>query len=235
MWPIGNLLVAVLLWPLQLKRRPRIGGVLVAAVALGCALYGLERWTLKLAEQSPPTAEERLQVNVTSNLGTPPEGMRGSIKWEPEYTYILLLIDDPGPTDFDNLDMTVSFDLAIASMDQYTKFSGVSMFPDLPVRLMGGSVTTVDKSGNKLSIPAYAGEVTSSSAYRIRCEHVPRRSAIEFVAAGVVLNIPTGFSVYEPGKEYGPKRLPTLMSISGSYKVGPKLVNFANNLKLVPQ
>jgi len=235
LWPIGTLLIAVLLWPLQMRRRIRQVCICTLSLLLAASLFGLERCTLKQAEQSPPTKEELLTVSIAANLGTPPEGYAGSIKWKPEYAYIRFRFDDPGPTDFDSLDLTVSFDIAIVDMDQLTKLSGVSMFPDLPVHMMGGSVTAITKDGKKTTIPAYTGPITSSSAYRIRCEHVPRRSGVEFVAAAATLNIPNGFSIHEPDKEYGPKRLPTTMTVSGSYKVGPKIVNVATTFKLVPQ
>jgi hypothetical protein len=235
MWPIGTLLIAVLLWPVQMRRGAKKACICILSLLLAGSLLALERWTLKQAEQSPPTKEELLTVNVTANLGTPPDGYAGSIKWKPEYAYIRFRFDDPGPTDFDNLDLTVTFDLAIVDMDQLTKLSGVSMFPDLPVHMMGGSVTAITKDGKKTTIPAYTGAVTSSSAYRIRCEHLPRRSGVDFVVAAVTLNIPQGYSIHEPDTEYGPKRLPTTMTISGSYKVGPKIINVATGLKLVPQ
>ncbi len=234
MWPIGILLVAVLVSRSQLARWLKVSVVVLAALVIAAALLCLDRWALKLAEQSPPTKEEMLQASVSANLGTPPDDVRGSIEWKPEYIYIRLLLNDPGPTDFDGLDLSVSFDIAIAAMDQTTKFAGVSVFPDTPTRMLSATVTAVDKNGNRVEIPAYPGKISSSSVWRIRCEHVPRRSFIEFVAAGVVLNIPSGYSAWGENREYGPRRLPTVMNISGSYKVGPKLVKFSNSLSLNP-
>lgn len=237
MWPIGTLLLCVFVWQLNIKKWLKWAFAALFAILVGTALLALERWTLQLAEQSPPTKEEMLQVSVAANLATPPDANRGSISWKPEYTYLRLLVNDPGTIDFDGLDMKLSFDpgLAIVAMDQTTKFAGVSTFADTPARMLSATVIGTDKNGNRVEVPAFVGKTSSSGVWRIRCEHVPRGGVIEFVAAQVVLNIPDGFSVWAEDKEYGPKRLPTVMNIEGSYKVGPKVVRFANSLKLHPQ
>lgn len=236
MWPIGTLLLVVLLWQLDLKKWLKLTCTLVAALIIAILLLSLERWTLKLAEQSPPTKEELLAVSVSANLGVPPDANRGSIEWRPEYVYIRLMINDPGPTDLDGLDMKFSFNpgFVIVAMDQTTKFAGVSMFADPPLRGLSASIFTTDKNGNRIEIPAYVGKTSSSGVWRVRCDHVPRQSFIEFVAAGAVLNIPNGFSAWKENKEYGPKRVPSVLNVEGSYKVGPKSVKFANTLQLRP-
>jgi hypothetical protein len=188
---------------------------------------------------APPALKESdlLKAYADADLIDYPAGTTGALKWNNQYTHVLLGLGNTGGKDFTDLDMTVVMDISVAGMDQLTKFPGVTMFlSEPPIRILAGQVSVVDKSTGKVTqvVPAVPGPLTSSSSFRLHCDRILRDSTVKLVIAGVVLNIPNGLSAFEPNSEYGAKTLPTFIKLSGSYKVGSRLVNVAQQLPFRP-
>jgi hypothetical protein len=161
----------------------------------------------------------------------------GSLKWNNHYTHVLLGLGNTGGKDFTDVDLTVSMDISVAGMDQLTKFPGITMFlTEPPVRIVGAQVSVVDKSSGKVTqvVPAVPGPLTSSGSFRLHCDRILRDSTVKLVIAGVVLNIPNGLSAFEPDSEYGAKKLPTFIKLSGSYKIDGRLISAAQQLPFKP-
>jgi hypothetical protein len=182
-----------------------------------------------------PLDENMLLKSVAfADLIDYPPGTTGSIKWKDSYTHVRLDLNNPGAEDYTEVDLTITLDEAIAEMDQITKFPGVTFFPIEPVNLISGNFTRTDRNGKRTDIPLIVGRLSSSSRWRIRCDRILRQSSMRFVMAGVVLNIPDGLSLQKDDSEYGPRRVPTILDIAGSYKVGERLVDVNKRLGFRP-
>jgi hypothetical protein len=223
---------------LQKGQQTTNSGVQQANVGISTIQQEIEAPKTAKGATSPALKEsDLLKVYADADLIDYPPGTTGSIKWNNRYTHVLLGLGNTGTTDFTDLDMTVSMDISVSGMDQLTKFPGITMFlTEPPVRIVSAQLNIVDKNTGKVTqvVPAVPGSLSSSGSFRLHCDRILKDSTVKLVIAGVVLNIPNGFSAYEPDSEYGPKKLPTLIKLAGSYKVANQLVNVAKQLPFKP-
>jgi hypothetical protein len=198
------------------------------------ALYeGLKREmsfdAVPLASQPQIALESSFAVNGSAEITDyPADTVLGTIPWRNDYAHLQLNLTNQEPDDLSDVDLVIGTNESIAAIAQKTNFPDIVLFPPVVDPFISASVTTVDKDGHQVTVPAVSSGITTAAQYRIRCSKIYSRSTVQFTIALVTVNLTPGVELHSP---YSPKKLPTWMDVKGSYKIGQTLFNVNRHLE----
>ena len=135
------------------------------------------------------------------------------ISWAPEYSELIVTFHNFSSHSFDDFDMTIGTDMAIAKIVQDTSIGGVSIVPEgsqIDIHMLGGSAGGPPKEEVLPSIPGVG------TRYRVVCNRLPSKTSLMIVAA--VMD-PKKLSGLNPSPDNQKKLLPEWASVEGSYRV----------------
>jgi hypothetical protein len=148
-----------------------IGGALLVAsiVTLLWLLLKPKRWKVPALDATVRNAEY------------PPGTQVGKILWSSRFTDLRVSLWNHGGVDFEDIDLVLQPDEAIAAMDQVTHLPDVfccstaSANDKLGVELLDGA------TGKRTVVPLEL--IASTGGYRVQCKKVPRKQRLDVVMA----------------------------------------------------
>ena len=193
----------------------------------GCLLGLYEAWRDRI------TLAVLRHIDASGDDADYPTGfLLGTIPWKNEYAHVQVNLTNQEVEDLSDVDLVIGLDESIAAIAQKTNFPDIVLFPPLADPFVAGSLTSVDKDGNRVSIPTVSSGITTAPEYRIRCSKIFSHSTVQLILAVVSLNLTPGVELHSP---YAPKRLPKWLNVKGSYKIGPTPFNVDRHLEFRPQ
>ncbi len=215
-------LSAILLWAkvfmwgvtTSLGFRYRAVVVSICFAAAGVLLVESFRWVEKKKLAASPRQPPETPLSITSRV-TPYIYARGAgvggVHFLPEFTDTRLFIENPGDTDYESADISLSTDMTIQGFGQVSSFPGIVFVTDTSPEF-----ALLDKEGHINGVfPALGGP---TSNVRVRCSTTPNRSRIELVLALATLTPWQGGK--PPLRLFSSRRVPQWVRAKGTYRIG---------------
>ncbi len=156
--------------------------------ALMLAVVGFVYWGIGIWI-SPSRETAKLELVATVNDAEYPAGTTiGGIGWSKRFTDLRISVDNPTPSDYQNVDLTLIPDEPVAAVGQVTNVPDVVFTVATELTMQQELVEA--KTGKRLVNPLVL--IASNGGYRVRCKALPRKTRLEIVMAITrVIDFPT--------------------------------------------